>query len=48
LQTRMKALLDRYTQQFAAMESLVGSINSQKAGLKTSFDGMMSIYTNNN
>ena len=46
LQTRMQALLGRYTQQFAAMESLVGSINSQKAGMKTSFDGMMSIYTN--
>jgi flagellar hook-associated protein 2 len=46
LQTRMQALLARYTQQFAAMESLVGSINSQKDGLKTSFDGMMSIYTN--
>jgi flagellar capping protein FliD len=46
LQTRMQALLDRYTKQFAAMESLVGSLNSQKAGLKTSFEGMMSIYTN--
>lgn len=46
LQTRMQALLGRYTKQFAAMESLVGNINSQKTSLKTSFDGMMSIYTN--
>ncbi|MDO9279942.1 MAG: flagellar filament capping protein FliD [Polaromonas sp.] len=46
LQTRMEALLARYTKQFAAMESLVGNINSQKTSLKTSFDGMMSIYTN--
>ncbi|MEY3872507.1 MAG: Flagellar hook-associated protein 2 [Pseudomonadota bacterium] len=46
LQVRMQALLDRYTKQFAAMESLVGNINSQKTSLKTSFDGMMSIYTN--
>ncbi len=46
LQTRMQVLLDRYTKQFAAMETLVGNINSQKTSLKTSFDGMMSIYTN--
>ena len=46
LQTRMQAVLDRYTKQFAAMESLVGNINSQKASLKSSFDGMMAMYTN--
>jgi flagellar hook-associated protein 2 len=46
LQTRMVAVLARYTQQFSAMESLVGNINSQKEGLKTSFDGMMAMYTN--
>ena len=46
LQTRMQAVLDRYTKQFAAMESLVGSINSQKASLKSSTDGMMAMYTN--
>jgi hypothetical protein len=28
------------------MESLVGNINSQKASLKSSFEGMMAMYTN--
>jgi len=46
LQTRMQAVLDRYTKQFSAMESLVGNINSQKASLKSSTDGMMAMYTN--
>jgi len=47
LQTRMDELLARYTKQFSAMESLVGSINSQKTSLKSTFEGMMSMYTNN-
>jgi flagellar capping protein FliD len=47
LQTRMDELLARYTKQFSAMESLVGNINSQKSSLKSTFDGMMSMYTNN-
>jgi flagellar capping protein FliD len=47
LQTRMDELLARYTKQFSAMESLVGGINSQKASLKSTFEGMMSMYTNN-
>ena len=47
LQTRMDSLLARYTKQFAAMESLVGQINSQKTSLKSSFDGMMAAYTKN-
>jgi flagellar hook-associated protein 2 len=46
LQTRMQAVLERYTKQFSVMESLVGNINSQKASLKSSFDGMMAMYTN--
>jgi len=46
LQTRMDALLSRYIAQFSAMESLVGNINSQKTSLKSSFDGMMAMYTN--
>jgi flagellar hook-associated protein 2 len=46
LQTRMDDMLARYTKQFSAMESLVGSINSQKTSLKSTFDGMMSMYTN--
>ena len=46
LQTRMDALLKRYNTQFAAMQSLVGQVNSQKTSLKSTFDGMMSTYTN--
>jgi len=46
LQTRMDEMLTRYTKQFSAMESLIGNINSQKTSLKSTFDGMMSIYTN--
>jgi flagellar hook-associated protein 2 len=47
LDTRMTALLARYTKQFAAMDSLVGNVNSQKTSLKATFDGMMASYTNN-
>jgi flagellar capping protein FliD len=39
-------MLARYNKQFASMESIVGSVNSQKTSLKSSFDGMMSVYTN--
>jgi len=46
LDKRMEALLSRYTKQFAAMDSLVGNVNSQKTSLKASFDGMMAMYTN--
>ncbi len=46
LQTRMEGVLARYTKQFATMESLVGNINSQKTSLKSSFEGMMAMYTN--
>ena len=46
LQLRMDALLARYQKQFAAMDSLVGSVNSQKTSLKSTFDGMMAMYTN--
>jgi len=46
LDIRMAALLSRYTKQFAAMDSLVGSVNSQKTSLKSTFDGMMAAYTN--
>ena len=46
LQTRMDALLKRYQTQFAAMNSFVGGVNSQKTSLKSSFDGMMAMYTN--
>jgi flagellar hook-associated protein 2 len=45
LQTRMDALLLRYKKQFSSMDSLVGSINSQKTSLKSTFDGMMASLT---
>jgi flagellar hook-associated protein 2 len=46
LQLRMDALLARYQKQFASMDSMVGSVNSQKTSLKATFDGMMATYTN--
>ena len=45
LNTRMDTLLARYQKQFTAMNSLVGSVNSQKTSLKATFDGMMATYT---
>ena len=45
LGTRMDALLARYQKQFSSMDSLIGSINSQKTSLKSTFDGMMSSLT---
>ena len=45
LQTRMDAVLKRYQKQFAAMDSLVGNVNSQKTSLKSTFDGMMASMT---
>jgi len=45
LQTRMDLVLKRYQKQFAAMDSLVGSVNSQKTSLKSTFDGMMASMT---
>ena len=41
----MTALLARYTQQFSLMESLVGQTNSMRESLKSSFEGMMAMYT---
>jgi len=48
LKERMDRLLQRYTKQFGVMDSFVGQTNSQKTSLKSTFDGMMSIYTNKN
>lgn len=45
LGVRMDSLLARYQKQFAAMDSLVGSINSQKTSLKSTFEGMMASLT---
>jgi flagellar hook-associated protein 2 len=46
LDDRMQALLNRYLQQFSAMDSIVGNSNSLKTSLKSSFDGMAAVYSN--
>ena len=46
LEERMNALLERYTQQFTVMESIVGESNSTRTGLTNSFKGLMAMYTN--
>ena len=45
LNTRMEALLLRYTKQFGQMESIVGQSNSLRDSLTATFDGMMAMYT---
>jgi flagellar hook-associated protein 2 len=47
LDTRMSSLLARYNKQFATMESMVGESKSLQTSLKSTFEGMMSAYTNN-
>ena len=47
LEDRMTMLLNRYTKQFAAMDSIVGESNSTKTSLKSSFEGLMAMYTKN-
>jgi flagellar hook-associated protein 2 len=47
LESRMSKLLTRYTKQFAVMESFVGQTNNLKTSLKSTFDGMNSIYNQN-
>ncbi len=46
LDTRMLAVLARYTQQFTAMDTLVGQINSLKTSLKNQFDNMSNSKNN--
>ena len=46
IKARMETLLARYTKQFSLMESLVGGVNAQKTSLKSTFEGMMAMYTN--
>jgi flagellar hook-associated protein 2 len=46
LEARMSDLLLRYNRQFSAMESMVGQSKSTRAGLTSTFDGMMAAYTN--
>jgi flagellar hook-associated protein 2 len=45
LEERMSRLLERYTRQFTAMESIVGNATSLRTGLSSSFDGLMAMYT---
>ncbi len=40
LETRMEALLARYSTQFASMDAIVGNANSMKTYLKNQFDAM--------
>jgi flagellar hook-associated protein 2 len=47
LEERMQRLLERYTKQFSSMDSIVGGTKSTQTGLKSSFDGLMAMYTNN-
>lgn len=46
LEARMSTLLERYTEQFTVMESIVGESTSTRAGLTNSFKGLMAMYTN--
>jgi flagellar hook-associated protein 2 len=44
LEDQMKKLLERYTRQFSAMESIVGSSNILRESLKGTFEGMANAY----
>jgi flagellar capping protein FliD len=44
LEDQMKKLLERYTQQFATMESVVGNSNTLRESLKSTFDGLANAY----
>lgn len=46
LEERMEKLLNRYMSQFSVMDSIVGSSNSMREGLKSTFEGMMASYSN--
>ena len=47
LEDRMTQLKERYTKQFAAMDSIVGQSKSLRTSLTSTFDGMMATYTKN-
>ena len=47
LEDRMSRVLERYTQQFAAMDTIVGESTSTRNNLTNSFKGLMAMYTNN-
>jgi flagellar hook-associated protein 2 len=44
LEDRMTSLLERYTKQFAAMESLVGQISAMRENLKGQFESLANAY----
>jgi flagellar hook-associated protein 2 len=46
LEEQMKKLLERYVQQFASMESIVGNSNSLRDSLKSTFEGLAGAYNN--
>ena len=46
LEARMTQLKERYNKQFSSMENIVGQSKSLKTSLTSTFDGMMSVYTN--
>lgn len=46
LEDQMQKLLERYTRQFSAMESIVGNSNSLRESLKGTFEGMANAYNN--
>lgn len=45
LEERMAKLLTRYTAQFSVMDNIVGDSTSTKTSLKSSFEGLMAMYT---
>jgi flagellar hook-associated protein 2 len=46
LDDRMQRLLERYSKQFAAMDSIVGQSKSTQTGLTSTVAGLMAMYTN--
>ena len=40
----MTALLERYKQQFSAMDALLGQIKSEQTGLTATFAGLAAMY----
>jgi flagellar capping protein FliD len=44
LEERMTRLLERYTKQFAAMDSIVGAAKNTQTGLTSTFTAMMNQY----
>ena len=44
LDERMKLLLERYTRQFAVMDTLVGQFTRQREGLVSTFEGLANMY----